>query len=365
MYYSMKECIYLLMVLRYFFNNYGFTHFPTDILKIIFTIIIKLIPPDTMCVHDGGITIRHGGVVYIYCDLSINETMCIDAERVPYVTFMKKVTNHNIKMVKIFKCWGKKTAFIQIKNDLYVIKLCANGVNGHVEKMQKVMFPQNCYNNYVIDIEVKYGKCGAIFNNRLYFLKHHDHKTILTPKIFESLKHVAIISVKIGHASFIALTSEGSVYFVKDGDVHKPIIMPTQEKVVAISCGNNNFYMLTRIGEVYVWNSSNFNQYGVKYNPILLSISDVKILHCYGNTTFVLTNGGDLYACGFNDDGELGLGHTNVVEKLTKVPIQHVENVVCDGKRAFILIKSKIYKSGKLLGLSGIHSNKFEEFMDL
>ena len=370
---NMKKYVFILTVLKSYLVKCEFINYPTDILMIMILMIIKMDPPNTMYVHDGGITILYDGDLYIYGDISNNICANIGLEHVSNIPYMKKITNMNVNMIKMFQTNNQIFIFMQIQNDLYFAGICTDGLintilgRNYVKKMQKIELPQNNSNiSQNNGFDCTNDVCFVIFNTKLYYWDYrNDHKVIVL-KIVESLKRRHVLSLKCDREHIFVLTNNGSVYFTSHNELSSFVTVNIPEKIIAMSCGCEYQCLLTENGNVYGWGKSLYyeleNTMWVSFiDPVLLSVSNVKNIYCYLQSMFVITNDNELYACGNNWHGNLGLGHTNTVTKLTKVPIQNVENVACNGLTTFILSNDKIYMCGKLIKSSKI-CHTFSEF---
>ena len=176
------------MMLKSFFNIINYS---TDILMIVFNMIVKLTPPDALCVQDCDIIVRYCDDIYVHCIHSKKETVGVPN--------MKKIMNKYVKMIKIYKFYGRKYIFTQTQDDSYSMKC---GVekwiipgNDHIlgnASLQKTCYcanDDNCVNimfsqinNHITDIDSAHNMCFTIFNGKLHYIViATNNLTIFTP----------------------------------------------------------------------------------------------------------------------------------------------------------------------------------------
>ncbi|CAF1467672.1 unnamed protein product, partial [Adineta steineri] len=135
------------------------------------------------------------------------------------------------------------------------------------------------------------------------------------------------VSCSLTHSVF--LLADGSVYTAGNNEylqlgregrasVPEKVILPQNDDVVQVACGQHFSVCLTGNGKVVVWGSISgkvTNDDGLVYQKpeYLGGFSEKRMIQIAAGYTHILglTDDGTVYATGVNAHGQLGLGHNN------------------------------------------------------
>ena len=121
------------------------------------------------------------------------------------------------------------------------------------------------------------------------------------------------------------------------------------ENVKLIACGGFHSLSITNKGEIYSWGSNDYGQLGLgdekkRNTPCLVAfpnddLINIRIKDIVAGPLFTLFlfENGQLWGCGSNKNGELGLGDDIKLSKLTKIPIENVQQITCSTFNSFSL----------------------------
>jgi len=180
----------------------------------------------------------------------------------------------------------------------------------------------------------------------------------LTPEPIPNLPQLAHLTSSYVHV--VALTEdqeimvwgEGGTLGLDDGpSKYTPhtLVLPSNEKIVKVTCGSKFTLALTQSGSVYGWGHNKNNQLGLGLGhddlvptPTLLPPFPAKVIDIAGGHyhSFVLLENGLLYGAGVNSSGELGLGFVGSdVTTFNSVLLSDVVQVSCGSCHSMAITK--------------------------
>ena len=178
--------------------------------------------------------------------------------------------------------------------------------------------------------------------------------------------NVLQVSCGYNHSAFI--TEEGKIYSFGAGNVGQlglgnsndksvPIQISEFNNVLQVSCSDFRTAFLTQEGKVYVCGNNDKGRLGIKLSyiriltPVVVpTINDVVNISCTLVTLAFVTKDGNVYTMGDNADGQLGLGDTT--PRLTPTLIDRgyegkIVRVACGSTHtAFLSDRGEIYVCG-------------------
>nr|XP_046916402.1 uncharacterized protein LOC124496883 [Dermatophagoides farinae] len=139
-----------------------------------------------------------------------------------------------------------------------------------------------------------------------------------------------------GHVFAMGKNEFGQLTGNEKSSYESMIHIDNLENVKFIDCGQYHSLSLTDKGKIYSWGDDNCGQLGLGYEsdgktPCLVNVdsidSRVKDIVAGDNHSLVLFENGQLWGCGSNYQGELGFDNYNNRSKLTKIPIENVQQI--------------------------------------
>ncbi|XP_075589043.1 RCC1 and BTB domain-containing protein 1 [Dermatophagoides farinae] len=161
-----------------------------------------------------------------------------------------------------------------------------------------------------------------------------------------------------GHVFAMGNNCYGQITGNNEKSSYESMINTGIDNVKLIACGVDHSFSITNKGEIYSWGLNNWYQLGLvdkknRNTPCLVlfpnddstRIKDIVAGHQH--SLFLFENG-QLWGCGSNFYGELGIDDC-IVSKLTKIPIENVQQIKCSKFDSFSLAYdgSSYYAWGK------------------
>ena len=196
---------------------------------------------------------------------------------------------------------------------------------------------------------------GQVFlaSNVEYYWKTNNNLRLINTgnnrfKMIACGQHYLLLLRQDGHVFAMGDNSYGQITgYKKSYESMKHI--DKLENVKLIVCGMRHSFSITNKGEIYSWDINNCGQLGlgdqknrntpclVAYpNADLINIRIKDIVAGYQHSLFLFENG-QLWGCGSNKYGQLGLGDDIKRSKLTKIPIENVQQIACSKFHNFSL----------------------------
>ncbi|KAH7638226.1 hypothetical protein HUG17_9332 [Dermatophagoides farinae] len=162
-----------------------------------------------------------------------------------------------------------------------------------------------------------------------------------------------------GHVFAMGYNSCGQITGNEKSSYESMIHIDNLENVELIACGEYHSLSITNKGEIYSWGDNDFGQLGLgdekkRNTPCLIPFPNddstrIKDIVAGKFHSLFLFENGQLWECGSNSDGELGLGDDIKRSKLTKIPIENVQQIACSKFDSFSLAHdgSSYYAWGK------------------
>jgi hypothetical protein len=215
--------------------------------------------------------------------------------------------------VYIIRISNLKTNYILLDDALPMNDLCKKGVIDFTYGLKHVL------------ALTRSGKIFCWFNSALGPSEADDNTfspTFLSP--IDEFVGRNVMQIKCGCKNSLVLTRDGQVFIwdlssstfkSKELKILNKIDF-NHEKVVEISCGAYHFLALTENGHLFSWGDNNFGQLGSSelINPNhpnlieLNSIGRVMKISCGVNYSLILSSSNNIYAFGQNNYGQLGDG---------------------------------------------------------
>lgn len=269
-------------------------------------------------------------------------------------------TTVNLSNVK--ECRGDKYNTVLITHDH---KVYVNGKNdmgqlglGDIEnKTNPVEFT-----NYDGSLTIKYCDTFSIINQKNMaprwsgVTQYKNRLGLLNPLTTDS-KGVYIPfknDIISGYSNILELNGQ-SLLKKEDGSF---IVLEKEDRLIS---GNQSMFLLKSSGELYAAGTNSKGELGLgdtnsRNKLTKVDITDVKDVICGHQHTFIIKNNGDIFSTGDNAYGQLGLGNNTNMNVFTKVNFSGIEKISCGGEFT-IAIKNnnEVYFCG---GITGGHSSK-------
>nr|XP_046915946.1 RCC1 and BTB domain-containing protein 2-like [Dermatophagoides farinae] len=152
-----------------------------------------------------------------------------------------------------------------------------------------------------------------------------------------------------GHVFAMGDNSYGQITGNEKSSFESMIHIAKLENVELIVCGRFQSLSIANNGEIYSWGLNEFGQLGLgdeknRNIPCLIpfpndDLIDIRIKDIVAgmyHSLFLFENG-QLWGCGSNKYGQLGLGDDIKRSKLTKIPIENVQQIACSKFDCFSL----------------------------
>ena len=394
----------VMFVIKSYFHEQNFNHFPLELIKIIFNLIIKLLSNIELHQNNNGVTICANGKVFIhgnfndhrdyYLSEKINRfsnhrdnkecfTNCncsnylyrgehfesckyfdyLDNDKYFVECEYKRVKNIRIVNINNCECFFALTfdGKLFAKGSNFLGSLGVGCEESKIHIPQRIIFP-NAVN--IESIEFCGNRCFATGGGKLFTWGYdeYENKILCSPvQVNFDDNNVIIESVKCGIQHALILTKNGDVYVWGDNtyyqlgfddieDTNVVIKNPHLCDVLSISCGYNHSCVLTKCG-TYFFGDNYYEQCGIKKIPYvdqisrtLLNITDLKSVYCNKYSTFLVMDDGYTYCAG--DATEKHKTDTACINNTTfyKTNMLRVEKIACyDNNAIFVTSDAKIY----------------------
>ncbi|XP_075588705.1 RCC1 and BTB domain-containing protein 2-like [Dermatophagoides farinae] len=162
-----------------------------------------------------------------------------------------------------------------------------------------------------------------------------------------------------GHVFAMGDNSYGQKTGNEKSSLESMIHIDNLENVQLIVCGRFHSFSITNNGEIYSWGLNNYGQLGLgdgknRNTPCLVPFPNdnstrIKDIVAGMYHSLFLFENRQLWGCGSSNNGQIGLGYHSERSKLTKVPIENVQQIVCSKFHNFSLVYdgSSYYAWGK------------------
>ncbi|KAH9530328.1 RCC1 and BTB domain-containing protein 2 [Dermatophagoides farinae] len=177
-------------------------------------------------------------------------------------------------------------------------------------------------------------------DGRVYLASEHSNWNWKTNNTFRLINtgNDRFKMIACGESHLLLLRQDGHVFAMGDNSYGQITV-----------CGRFHSFSITNNGEIYSWGLNEFGQLGLgdeknRNTPCLIpfpndDLIDIRIKDIVAgmyHSLFLFENG-QLWGCGSNKYGQLGLGDDIKRSKLTKIPIENVQQIACSKFDCFSL----------------------------